>query len=72
MIISTFLIRKYPNEQVEQYEYIDTHEDLKSICDDGESIIVVTQSRRSSLYLDESDGKYGTWKRQKFDINSDC
>ena len=68
-------------DHVEEYVYVDTQEDLPSLKSDGSVIhdaaivhtnddedeVFVNYSRRSSLYLDETDGKYGTWK---LDINS--
>ena len=45
-------------EQVEVIEYVDTQENLKTGRDDMSV---------ASLYLDETDGKYGTWKRRKLD-----
>lgn len=51
--------------------FVDTIEDLKS-SDDEERKPVRRQgggngSRRSSIYFDESDGPFGTWKRVKLD-----
>ena len=39
-------------------EYVDTQENLKTGRDDMSV---------GSLYFDETDGKYGTWKRKKLD-----
>ena len=45
--------------------YVDSQESLKG---GGEERGIVTAgSRRGSLYFDESEGKYGTWKRRKLD-----
>ena len=52
-------------EQVEVIEYVDTQENLKTGPED--ITVVSSDSRRGSLYFDESDGKYGTWKRRKLD-----
>ena len=59
------------NEPTEQITYIDTQEsirDEKSVNDAdniSNEVFVVSESRRSSLYFDEEDGKFGTWKRIK-------
>ena len=43
---------------MEEIEYVDTQESLKTGPDDMSV---------ASLYFDETDGKYGTWKRRKLD-----
>ena len=59
------------NEPAEQSTYIDTQEsirDEKGVNDKdniSNEVFVVSESRRSSLYFDEEDGKFGTWKRIK-------
>ena len=53
------------NEHVEEFVYVDSQESLKGGGDDMS--VVASDSRRGSLYFDETDGKYGTWKRRKLD-----
>ena len=57
------------NERVEElpekFVYVDSQESLKGGGDDVS--VVTSDSRRGSLYFDETDGKYGTWKRRKLE-----
>ena len=53
------------NEHVVEFVYVDSQEKLKGEVD--EVSVVTPDSRRGSLYFDETDGKYGTWKRKKLD-----
>ena len=46
--------------------YVDSQENLKGGGGDDMSV-VTSDSRRGSLYFDETDGKYGTWKRRKLE-----
>ena len=50
--------------------YIDTVEDLKSSDEEERGRVKRGDGvgeRRSSLYFDESDGAFGTWKRVKLE-----
>ena len=53
------------NEMTEEFVYVDSQETLKGGWDDES--VVTSGPRRGSLYFDETDGKYGTWKRRKLE-----
>ena len=53
------------NEQTEEFLYVDSQESLKGEREDVS--VGTSDSRRGSLYFDETEGKYGTWKRRKLD-----
>ena len=49
-------------DSMETMAYFDTQEDLKS---SDEETVIMGSERRGSIYFDETDGEYGTWKRHK-------
>ena len=49
---------------MEDITYFDTQEDIKF---SDEETVIVGDRRRDSIYFDETDGEYGTWKRDKLD-----
>ena len=49
---------------MEDITYFDTQEDIKF---SDEETVIVGDRRRDSIYFDETDGEYGTWKRDKLE-----
>ena len=75
-IISHFIRHKLYSQHFQVgssgQHFVDTIEDLKSSDEEERKesrrkVFDGNGSRRSSIYFDESDGPFGTWKRVKLD-----